>query len=221
MRRAMEHKLKPGFVTAMLLTTALASGCVGLGSTTLPPELSSQEREKVREAHLPFIVGVERYQYPAYSDALVSALQKLRLFDRVDFRDRLSIAPSLVVEVEQAVYGNPAIPFATLLSFGIIPTTVPETHGYVFSFHSPRNENPKEVIEGISFRSLKDENQKVVVDFRYRAQSTLGWVAGFRALSSDEVMFCLESHRRFRDAFTLAILAQSDALTRLAQQATK
>jgi hypothetical protein len=93
--------------------------------------------------------------------------------------------------------------------------------GYVFSFHSPSNENEKLMIESVTLRSLQDENQKVVVDYRYQGKTTLGWIAGFRALSSDEALFGLESHRRFRDSFKSAILTHSDELTRLAHQGTK
>jgi hypothetical protein len=202
-------------VLVALFTTGLLSGCVGVASTTLPPRLSADERAKVRNAHLPFTVGVERYHYPVYSDSLVSALQKLKLFDKVDYRDRLRSAPSLVAEVERTVGGATAIPFGPLLSFGIIPMTVPETAGYVFSLHSPSNENEKRIVEGFSFRSLKDERQKVVIDYRYRSKVTLGWIALFRAFSPDEVLFSPKSHPRFRDALKSAILTHSNELARL------
>jgi hypothetical protein len=217
----MRHAFRLGSLVCLFVLPVLGSGCVGPGSASLPTELSAAEKARVRNAHLPLIIAVERYHYPAYSDALLAALQQTKLFDHVDFRDRLQKPPSLIAEVEQPVAGNPVIPIRTLFSLGIIPTTFGENHGYVFSLHSPSNENEKKVIEGTTFRSLKDETQKVMIDYRYCAKTTLGWVALFKACSRDEVMFSPESHQRFRDAFTSAILEHSEKLRGLADQERK
>jgi hypothetical protein len=217
----MKQGVRLGWCAAILALSSLISGCVGLGSATLPPDLSAPEKARVRLAHLPLTIGVVPYQYPAYSDALVRALQRTKLFDRVELRDHLPYPPSLVAEVEQPASGTAVIPFATLLSFGIIPTTTSEDHGYNFSFHSPNNESPKIHVKQFTFSGLKDENQKVVVDYRYQARITLGWVALLRAWTADEVLFNPESHARFRDTLSLAILKESEALTRLAEQGRK
>lgn len=214
--KSIGFKFRLGIVLTIVCATATLSGCVGLGSTTLPKKLSQEQKAQVKNVHLPFVIGVERYQYPVYSDALVSALKKLNLFAEVNYRDRLLKKPSLVAEIEKTVYGNPTIPVATLLSFGIVPTKIPETQGYVFSLHSPRNET-NSLVEGLSFRRLKNENQKTVIDFRYQAKTTLGWIAAFKALSANEVLGSPESNSRFQDSFKLHILEKADELNRLVE----
>ena len=103
---------------ALLLMAAagFGSGCVGCASSALPPRLSAAEKAKLKGAHLPFTVGVERYVAPAYSDALVKALRNAGVFARVDHLERFTSPPALVARVERRIYGSTVIPVATLLT---------------------------------------------------------------------------------------------------------
>src|SRR5215471_3250605 len=120
---------KPALVVLVIHLTGTAivgTLCVGCASSTLPPPLTSTEKARVKEAHLPCTVGVEKYRNPAYSDALVSALRGTHVFDRVDHLEKLKSPPMFTARVEREIYGGTKIPFATLLSFWLIPSTIDE-----------------------------------------------------------------------------------------------
>ena len=150
-----------------------------------------------------FTVGVDRHRYPAYSDALVKALQRTKVFDRVDHLDRLSTPPALVARVEREIYGSTVIPVATLLSFGLVPTTTEESFGYAFSL-SP----------------LGQDAQRVPIEYSYRGRSTLGWVAMFQGLVPGYTVFPFDPERssRFRDRLALAILDRTDDIRQMTPQ---
>src|SRR6478736_3592367 len=135
----MDAKLfRPVLTSAFLVLLAtITSGCVGWASSALPPRLTKAEKTRARQAHLPLTVGVERYEAPAYSDSLREALQRTKLFDRVDDLEQFSNPPSLVARVERRIYGSTSIPIYPLLTFGIIPDSVQETAGESFSLSSP------------------------------------------------------------------------------------
>jgi hypothetical protein len=176
----------------LAIVAVFSDGCVGCASSTLPPSLSETEKARVDTARLPFSVGVETYKYPAYSDGLVKALRNTGIFVRVDHLERFSSPPSLVARVEREIYGSPVIPFATLLSFGLIPTTIEERFGYSFSLS--RSES---------------EAQRVPIEYSYEARTTLGWVAMFHGLAPGYSVFFPfdpENSRRFRGRLALAIL---------------
>src|SRR4051812_41220426 len=120
----------PALALSLLAFVAVgSSGCVGWGSSALPPRLTSAEKARVKRTRLPLTIGVERYEAPAYSDSLRAALQRTEIFERVDDLDHFAEPPSLVARVERRIYGSSGIPVYTLLSFGIIPTSVQETAG--------------------------------------------------------------------------------------------
>lgn len=182
---------------SLLMTLLVGSGCVGCGSSTLPPRLTAAEKTRLRGAHLPFTVGVERDQAPAYSDALVKALRNTEVFARVDHLDRFSDPPALVARVERRIHGSTAIPAWTLLSFGLIPTTTREKFGYAFSL-GPSGE----------------EARRVAVEYSYQARTTLGWIALFHGLMPgySVVPFSPENSRRFRGRLALAIFDHADEI---------
>jgi hypothetical protein len=174
--------------------------CVGWASSALPPRLNRQEKARLHQAHLPFTVGVERSRYPAYSDSLREALQRAKLFDRVDDLERFSDPPTLVARVERRIYGSTAIPVYPLLSFGVIPMSVQETAGESFSLSSP--DHPEE---------------RVMIEYTYRGRTTLGWVALLDIFHPNRTAFPFfpEHSRRFCDHLKLSILEHEDAFKRI------
>lgn len=191
---------QPVLAPFLLIFVAVGgSGCVGWGSSALPPRLTSAEKAHVRAAHLPLTVGVERYEAPAYSESLRKALQRTKLFERVDDLERFSTPPSFVARVERRIYGSTAIPVFPLLTFGIIPMWVQETAGESFSLS--RAAHPE---------------QRVKIEYTYRGRTTLGWIALIDILHPNRTVFPFdpEHSRRFRDHLKLSILEHEDAFTR-------
>ena len=196
------QQLRPLLVGLFLSLIFLGgTGCVGWGSSALPPRLTKAEQARVRTAHLPLTVGVEPYQYPAYSEALRDALQRTKLFDRVDALDQFSEPPALIARVEEQIYGSTIIPVYTLLTFGLFPTSVQETSGLSFSLTPPNR--PEE---------------RVPIQYTHRGRTTLGWVALLDVFHPNRtiVPFNPEHSRRFLDRLRLAILEQEEAIKRYA-----
>ena len=185
---------------ALVLLAAITSGCVGWASSALPPRLTKTEKARIHRAHIPFTVGVERYKYPAYSDSLREALQRTKLFDRVDDLEKYSSPPTLVARVERQIHGSAVIPVYPLLSFGIIPDSTQETMGESFSFSSPVH-----------------PEDRVMIEYTYRGRTTLGWVALLDFFHPNRTAFPFfpEHSRRFRDHLKLSILEQEDTLKRI------
>ena len=181
----------------LVLLAVTTGGCVGWASSALPPRLTKAEKTRARQAHLPLTVGVERYKAPAYSESLRDALQRTKLFDRVDYLERYSSPPSFVARVERRIYGTPTIPAASLLTFGIIPTFVQETAGESFSLSPP--DRPE---------------QRVRIEYTYRGRTTLGWIALLDIFHPNRTVFPFDPERsqRFRDGLRLSILDHEDAL---------
>jgi hypothetical protein len=187
-------------VLAPLLLVLMAgggTGCVGWGSSALPPRLTSAEEARVQRVRLPLTVGVERYEAPAYSDSLRVALQRTKLFERVDDLERFATPPSLVARVERRIYGSTAIPVYPLLTFGIIPMSVQETAGESFSL-SP-TDHPEQLVK---------------IECTYRGRTTLGWIALLDVFHPDRTVFPFdpEHSSRFRNRLKLSILEHEDAL---------
>src|SRR2546426_1003468 len=179
MSKQTKRRSRVAVLMFLLVTTAVfGSGCVGCASSTLPPRLTTAERARLKGAHLPFTVGVERHRYPAYSDSLVKALRRTKVFDRVDHLDRFSTPPALVARVEREIYGSAVIPVWTLLSFGLVPTTTEESFGYAFSL-SPTGEDV----------------QRVPIEYSFRGRTTLGWVAMFHGLAAGYSVFPFHPER--------------------------
>jgi len=163
----------------------------GCSSAALPPGPDASGLARVRATHFPVRVGVEKYRYPIYSDRLVASLSRTHLFDGVDSLERLR-NPELTARVERTVYGTATIPIWTALTLGVVPTTVTEEWGEVFSLRRTGTETPA-----------------VGVDFTYRGPSTLGFAAAIRSLSPSVTTADPRTTSRFRDAFSVAICSKS------------
>ncbi|HWN94927.1 MAG TPA: hypothetical protein VNT99_07835 [Methylomirabilota bacterium] len=117
----------------------------------------------------------------------------------MDDLERFSSPPSLVARVERRIYGSTAIPVYPLLTFGIIPMSVQETAGESFSLSPP--DRPE---------------QRVLIEYRYRGRTTLGWIALLDIFHPNREVFPFNPERsgRFRDRLRLSILEHEDALKR-------
>jgi hypothetical protein len=171
----------------------------GCSSAALPPTPEASDLAKVRAAHFPVTIGVERYRWPVYSERLIGALRSTGLFDAVGSLEELPDA-TLVARVERPIHGTATIPVFTVLSLGFIPTTVQEEWGESFSLQ--RN--------GVA-------SQPVGVEFSYRGPSTLGWWATVRSMSPDISTADPRETERFRDALSVAICARQSDILRLVE----
>jgi len=180
------------------LGMSVLNGCVGLGSGSLPPRLDAAERAKLQDAHLNLTVGVATNA--AGGDLVISRLQRTKLFDTVDYVDRLPTPPQVLAKLESTPYGTATVPVYTLLTFGIIPTAVPEPYSFGCTFYSPRH-----------------PERAVRVEYLYYSRTTLGWVAGLLALSPNIVLapWSPDEHPRFYDRLSLAILEHSGEILNL------
>jgi hypothetical protein len=169
----------------------------GCSSSALPPAPTKEEIAKVKATHFKATVGVERYQYPVYSEHLIESLRRTKLFDEVAPLDQLP-NPTLIARVERRIYGTATIPILTALSLGFIPTTVQEEWGESFSLHG---KSPS--IGGVG------------VDFSYVGPSTLGWWAAVRSLSSDISTVNPRRTKRFYDALAVAICSEEVEIRRI------
>ncbi len=179
----------------LYILIGLTGGCT---STTLPPRITAEQRALLHKTRIEQTVGVEDYQYPVYSDNLVEALGKTHLFARVDHLKTFSTPPDLVARVDERIYGNAAIPIWTILSFGIIPTTVNESWGYSFSLRRP----------GI-------DDAVVPIRSVYSGRTTLGWWSIVLNMSRDRTMRDADKHPRFIESFAREIAAKQDAIESL------
>jgi hypothetical protein len=187
------------FITLIGLVLFCGAGCVGLGSGTLPPRLTAAERARLKEVHLPLTVGVATN---AQAQLVISRLRKTKLFDAVDYPDRLSQPPVVMAQWEHTPYGTATIPVYSLLTFGVLPTSVREPLSFGCTFYSSRNPE----------RSVK-------VEYGYDSRTTLGWLAPLLALSPNVVMvpWQPDEHRRFYQRLSLAILDHAEEIRRLAE----
>lgn len=174
------------------------TGCAGFVGSTLPPKISPAERQSIKTVKLPMTVGVIRGKPGA--DLVRSQLQRIRLFDRVDFADQLP-HPDLIAEFEQVPYGTSAIPFVTMLSLGIIPSTIKEPIGFACSFHPPAS-----------------PEQKLKVEYSFDSKTILGWVTLPLVVIPGWVFPypSVETRDRFLDHFKLAMVQRAGELKALA-----
>jgi hypothetical protein len=188
----------------LALALLMLNGCVGLSSVSLPPRLSDPDRARLQNAHISLTVGVETNAVGG--DVVISHLQRTKLFDAVDFVDRLPVPPQVLAKRKATPYGTATIPVRTLLTFGLLPTVVPEPYGFGCTFYSPRNQE-----SGIG------------VEYLYTSQTTLGWVAGPLALSPNTVLAprSPDQHPRFTDHMILKILDHAEALLNLANDTNR
>jgi hypothetical protein len=143
-----------GAVAAVLVTIAAFGGC---SSSSLPSAPTDAQLSLLRQTHFKANVGVESYKSPIYSEHLIKDLRATGLFDRVDLLEQID-KPDLIARIERSVYGKATIPFWTIVTLGVVPSTDEEEHGYVFSLRRPDNAEASEL-----------------VDYTYRGPTTLGW----------------------------------------------
>jgi len=166
-------------------------------SSTLPAKPNAPQLDILRTTHFPVAIAVEPYTDPVYSESLANDLRKTGLFDAVvPFRTVERV--NLVARIEQPIRGSSSIPVLALVSLGIVPSTVEEELGYVFSI-----------------RSSSSNAQPVLIDFRYRGSTTLGCIAHALNLSSERTAGNPVETARFREALAIAIAVQRGSIARL------
>ena len=186
--------LAAGAILAVLVGVAVGGGC---GSFSLPPKPTEAQLAILRSTHFRATVGVEPYKYPVYSEHLVSDLRSTGLFDTVELLDNIE-RPTLVARVERPVYGKATIPFWTIVTLGIVPTTVEEEHGHAFSL-----------------RPASHSEAPVLIDYTYRGPSTLGWVAFFLNFSPNRSGDNPIETPRFREGLAVAVSSRREPILKL------
>ena len=127
-------------VTVILLVAGgIANTPCGV-SSTLPPKPSAAQLDAVRATHFMATLSIEAYKYPIYSERLISDLRTTGLFIAVGASEAIPQA-ALIARIERPVYGKATLPFWPLVTLGVIPSTVEEEHGDVFSIRSAANPN--------------------------------------------------------------------------------
>jgi len=182
-------------IVSLTLIVGLTGGCT---SSTLPPQITSEQRALLQRTRIDVTIGVEDYQAPIYSKNLTKALGQTHLFTRVDRLANFTTPPDLVARVEEEIYGTATIPVWTGLSLGIVPTTVIEMHGYSFSLSRPGT-----------------DSLRIPIRFAYTGPTTLGWWALVLNLSPNRTMRDVDSHPRFTEAFAWEIATKRDAIESL------
>jgi hypothetical protein len=192
-----EHKRKlliTAVVAAVLVVIAVFGGC---SSSSLPSAPTDAQIGLLERTHFKASVGVETYKYPVYTDGLIKDLRATGLFDRVEPLDQID-KPDLIARTERPVYGKATIPLWTIVTLGVVPTTVEEEHGHVFSLRRP-----------------DDPERSELVDYAYRGPTTLGWVAAFLNLSANRTSGNPIETRRFREGLALAIALRAEQIAKL------
>jgi hypothetical protein len=162
----------------------------GCNRTALPPRLTPSQRAYLAGAHFSGVtIGVERFHYPVYSDRLALALRATHLFAQVDIVETFATAPTFVARVERPVYGTAMVPLVTVLSLGLIPTTVEEEYGYAFSL--ARSTTPA---------------QRIPVEFTYHDITGVGWRPLFVNLRKDGTLTDVYRHSRLHEALAWEIV---------------
>jgi hypothetical protein len=179
---------------AVLVGIAIAGGC---SSSMLPPKVLAAQLTTIRQAHVAATVGVEPYKYPVYSESLIKDLRATGIFDAVDATGIVE-HPRLLAAVDRPVHGTATVPVITIITLGIVPTTVEEEFGYVFTLRS------------------SDSRKSVQIDYTYRGNTTLGWWALFLNLSPDRTSGDPTQTSRFRDNLAAAVNARRDSILQLA-----
>ena len=181
-------------VAAVLVVVAAFGGC---SSSSLPSAPTEAQIGLLEQTHFKSSVGVEAYKYPVYTERLIKDLRATGLFDRVEPIDQID-KPDLIARTERPVYGKATIPLWTIVTLGVVPTTVDEEHGHVFSLRRPGDSEPSEL-----------------VDYTYRGPTTLGWVAAFLNLSANRTSGNPIETQRFREGLALAVALRADQIAKL------
>ncbi len=181
-------------IAAVLVAVASFGGC---GSFSLPPPPTQEQLAVLKNTRFDATVGVEDYTYPVYSERLLVDLRSTGLFKSVEPLGKLR-NPDLVVRVEKPIHGTAVIPFWTVITLGVVPTTVEEEHGYVFSIRSPAH-----------------PESSVLVDSVFRGPSTLGWAAFFLNFSSNRTSTNPEQSPQFRERLAISVSSRAPEISQL------
>ncbi len=179
------------------LTLLTLPGCA---SEALPPPLSNDQLKAIAAKHFKASVGVRKYNAPVYSDYLVECLRKTNLFDEVALLDEFKTPPTFIAVVNRGIYGTATIPIFTIISLGIVPTTVEEEHGLEFSL--------------IPSSSRKTP---IAIKYSYKGPSTLGWWAFFRGFLPNETWFSADHHVRFVQSLSWHIVEHQKEISAYAK----
>ena len=179
-------------IVSLILIAGLTGGCT---SSTLPPQITPEQRALLQRTRIDVTIGVEDFQAPVYSENLTKALGQTHLFARVDRLANFTSPPDCIARVQEEIYGTDTIPIWTGLSLGIIPTTVNEMHGYSFSLSRSGTAAPR-----------------IPIRFAYTGPTTLGWWALVLNLSPNRTMRDVESHPRFIEALAWEIATKRAAI---------
>ena len=181
---------------AGILLALLAVLLAEFSSTTLPAALESGQQDVIRASHFPLTVAVKAFEDPTYSDRLLESLRASGLFDRVVAAGATS-NPDLIAEVERRIDETAQAPLLTLLTLGIVPATMDEEWGEVFSLRRP------------------DSTESVLINFSYTSPTTLGWIASFLNISPERTAGNPRDSLRFQNALSWKICEQSDQIQRM------
>jgi hypothetical protein len=184
-------------VNCLIIIIAFAlSGCA---ASRLPERLPESSMQIIQSVEFPFSIAVEKYKYPVYSEELKTNLSNTKNFKMVENANQISKS-DLVAKVEDRIYGTACIPWLTFITLGIVPTIAKENHGDSFSLSSP--DNP---------------NNKVMITFRYRSTTVLGWAGLFLNLHPDWWM-CPKSSNRYLDSLSYEIAIKEKKIKALADK---
>lgn len=188
--------MKKPFTFSSLVIVIFISGCA---SSKLPEKLTELKMQKIKSTKLPFSVAVEEYKFPVYSESLETNLSNTKIFKEVGQSSQFP-TPDLVAKIKNRIYGTECFPILTLLTLGIIPTFVEENHGDSFSLSSP-----------------EDPGKKVLITYRYRSTSVLGWLGLFLNLHPDWYIFP-EHTQRYFDSLAYEIVIKSESIKALTKK---
>lgn len=170
-----------------VLLAGLILACSSCATSRLPDALTTDQAQSVAEHHPRFIVAVERYAYPGFSESLLGALTASGLFAQVVRREEAGDY-DLVATVTEGIYGTATIPIVAILTLGIIPSVVDEHYGYRFSL-APKG------------------GAAVNINAVYPSTTYLGWVAIPMWLSPSYSIGDANTSSRYLDFLRYRILA--------------
>lgn len=187
----MKRRTKVLLITAIILLLIVISGLIGgCSSSVLAPKLTAAEKNIVESTNFDFRVGVELFEPKIYSDRLIESLRRINLFKEVNYIDKLSETPELIVNINRAVYGSAAIPIFTAITLGFFPTWVEEEHGNSFTI-----------------LWADDSNKSVTVNSVYKGYTVLGWISGLLNLFPDRTNGDSKTHPRYYERLAYDIVS--------------
>lgn len=186
----MKTRTKVLMTIAAVLFLIVISGIIGgCSSSVLAPKLTASERNIVESTNFDFSVGVELFEPGIYSDRLIESLRRTNLFKEVNYTDKLSEAPVLVVKINRAVYGSAAIPIFTAITLGFFPTWIEEEHGNSFTI------------------LWAGSDKSVSVNSVYKGYTVLGWISGLLNLLPDRTSGDSKTHQQYYDRLAYDVIS--------------